>query len=277
MGGTPDLVEKREFWRLLVRDMSYRTPDRPASWTARNMPGLASFVYHSRVGIVIFRLATQQVTGRFNLRRLATGCHDIFRIAESFGGRFHIVGLQHVVEAGPPIVLVANHMGSLETLILHALLLPFGDLTYVVKESLLRYPVFGLMLKGVDPIAVSRRNAREDLKQTLDQGLKMIERERSVVIFPQATRSATFDAAAFNSLGVKLARKAGVPVVPLALKTDFVENGRWIKDFGRIRPERTIHIEFGSPVKIEGNGKEQHRMIKSFIIDRLQTWGVRAW
>jgi 1-acyl-sn-glycerol-3-phosphate acyltransferase len=167
-------------------------------------------------------------------------------------------------------------MGSLETLVLNALLLPFGDLTFVVKESLLSYPVFGLLLKGVDPIAVSRRNAREDLKQTLDQGMKMIQRGRSVVIFPQATRSTTFDSAAFNSLGVKLARKAGVPAIPLALKTDFVQNGTWIKDFGRIMPEKTIYMEFGPPVNIEDNGKAQHQAIKAFIIDRLKTWGAEV-
>ena len=48
----------------------------------------------------------------------------------------------------------------------------------------------------------------------------------------------------FNSIGVKLAKKAGVPVVPVAIKTDFWGNGRIIKELGPIDNKKTIHIKF---------------------------------
>ena len=100
-----------------------------------------------------------------------------------------------------------------------------------------------------------------------------IRKGYSVGIFPQATRSATFNPASFNSLGVKLARRAGVPVVPVALKTDFQGNGRFIKDMGPVDPRKTIFVEFGKPLEVKGSDSETHRTILEFIVNNLKKWG----
>jgi len=42
----------------------------------------------------------------------------------------------------------------------------------------------------------------------------------SVLIFPQTTRDLRFDPNKFNTLGIKLAKRAKVPVIPVAVKTD---------------------------------------------------------
>ena len=59
----------------------------------------------------------------------------------------------------------------------------------------------------------------------------------------------------------------------MALKTDFMANGKWIKDMGRIHPERIIHFEFGESFKVSGNGREDHAGVVRFIASRLQQWG----
>jgi hypothetical protein len=48
----------------------------------------------------------------------------------------------------------------------------------------------------------------------MDGGLARLKQGISIVVFPQTTRMVDFDASQFNSIGVKLAKKAGVPVVP---------------------------------------------------------------
>jgi len=173
-----------------------------------------------------------------------------------------------------PLVYIANHMSMLDTLVLPCILLAFKEITFVVKESLLNYPVFGSILRAVNPIAVTRRNPREDLKVVLNQGKKLLSKGHSIVIFPQATRSDTFDAESFNSLGVKLARQAGVPVVPIALKTDFQQNGKIIKDMGPVNPRKTLYLKFGEPLAVEGGGQVTHRAVVAFIIKTLSAWGA---
>jgi len=164
-------------------------------------------------------------------------------------------------------------MSMIDTFIIPSILLSFNRLTLVAKEELLDYPVLGSIMKAIKPITVSRKSPREDLFKVLSEGEEYIKTGYSVVIFPQATRNAVFNPASFNSLGVKLARRAGVPVVPVALKTDFQGNGRLVKDMGPVDPDKTIFVEFGKPIEAKDNGSKTHRIIVEFIINNLKKWG----
>ena len=94
------------------------------------------------------------------------------------------------------------------------------------------------------------------------------------MIFPQASRSAVFSPAHFNTIGVKLAKAAGVPIIPTALKTDFLGNGKLCKDLGPIHRDKEIYFEFGEPImKVEGSGKQEQQQVIDFIISRLKAWG----
>jgi len=168
-------------------------------------------------------------------------------------------------------------MSMIETMVLPgALVLPFHDVTTVVKDDLLRYPLFGAVMRALDPIAVTRRNPRDDLKQVLEKGTHELRAGRSVVVFPQATRAAGFSRSAFNSLGVKLARRAGVPVLPVALKTDFQQNGCLIKDLGRVDRTKTLYFKFGPVMPATGTGRETHEAVVRFIAENLKDWGVQV-
>jgi 1-acyl-sn-glycerol-3-phosphate acyltransferase len=146
----------------------------------------------------------------------------------------------------------------------------------VVKEGLLRYPVLGTIIRAIHPIAVTRKNPRSDLKTVMGKGRALISDGCSIIIFPQATRSATFDQTTFNSMGVKLAQRAGVPVVPVALKTDFQGNGKIIKDMGAVDPGKELYIKFGNPMFVEGKGQDIHKKVVQFIVENLKSWGVKV-
>jgi 1-acyl-sn-glycerol-3-phosphate acyltransferase len=93
-----------------------------------------------------------------------------------------------------------------------------------------------------------------------------------MIVFPQSTRTAQFQPEEFNSIGVKLAKKAEVPIIPVAIKTDFWGNGKIIKDFGKINRDKDVYIEFGEPLQVEGSGKETHTKIIEFIQKKLKEW-----
>jgi 1-acyl-sn-glycerol-3-phosphate acyltransferase len=83
-----------------------------------------------------------------------------------------------------------------------------------------------------------------------------------------------FRPAEFNTLGIKLALKAGVPVVPIALKTDAWGVGKIMKDFGRIDRTKKVRFAFGKPMEIKGRGADEHQAIISFIQESLARWEV---
>jgi len=91
-------------------------------------------------------------------------------------------------------------------------------------------------------------------------------------VFPQKTRTVEFVPQEFNTLGVKLANNAKVQVVPIAIKTDFWEIGKYLKDLGPIRRSKPIHMAFGEPVAINGSGKEENKTIIKFISSHLEKW-----
>jgi 1-acyl-sn-glycerol-3-phosphate acyltransferase len=63
-----------------------------------------------------------------------------------------------------------------------------------------------------------------------------------------------------------------VPVIPAAIKTDFWGNGKLIKEFGPIDRKKPIHMVFGEPMTIAGNGRKEHVDIVEFIRSHMQQW-----
>jgi 1-acyl-sn-glycerol-3-phosphate acyltransferase len=106
----------------------------------------------------------------------------------------------------------------------------------------------------------------------MSKGKDLLAKGISVVIFPQSTRTVEFVPEEFNSLGIKLARAAGVHVLPVAVKTDFWGNGKYLKDAGPINRSKPIHMVFGEPFLVRGSGKDEHRGVIDFIVDHLRRW-----
>lgn len=199
-----------------------------------------------------------------------------FRLVEKCGGRIHLSGLNNIDSANRSAVIIGNHMSLLETAVMHAFLRPRTDFCFVIKKSLLDVPFFGNIMRRLDCIAVSRTNPRDDFKTVMEEGKKQLDANRSVVVFPQSTRSAVFDESLFNTIGVKLARYANAPIIPMALRTDFLESGKLIKDMGPVRRERPVHFTFGEVIRnVSGSGREEQQKIVDFIKGNLREWGCQ--
>lgn len=230
-------------------------------------------LYADYIKIVVngSRLATK---GLYSDHEYRKSSENILKACEGNGGQFHITGLENLKLLEGPCVVVSNHMSTLETQILPGLLTPFTPISFIIKDALLETPFMGDLVKATHCIGVTREDPREDLNRVMTHGVEMIkEKKRSVVIFPEATRQDIFDPLKFNSLGVRLALKAGVSYVPIAVKTDFWGNGKLIKDFGPVRKDKKIMIAVGKPLFPEGKGKKQHQEAVSFISNHLAEWG----
>lgn len=231
------------------------------------------FMFYPQILWIIWINGRRALKGRYGGVEWAASSLDVLRAIENVGIRFEITGMDNIGKVGGPVVFIGNHMSTLETLVLPCIIQPVKESTFVVKKSLLTAPVFGPVMRSREPVSVGRSNPREDLKAVLEEGAEKIKAGRSIIIFPQSTRSAVFNPEEFNTLGIKLAVRAGVPVVPFALKTDAWGIGRRLKDFGKIDPAKKVYIDFGEPMHISGRGADEHRRILEFIGRRLEEWG----
>lgn len=194
----------------------------------------------------------------------------ILQMMRDVGCKITIKGVENLNNLTSPCVFIANHMSTLETFVLPGVIGKKFRITFVVKKSLLKYPFFGKILSQLSPIPVTRKNPKEDYKIVMQEGLKRLKEGISVIVFPQAARELVFDPAKFNTLGIKLAKKASVPAVPIALKTDAWGIGKIIKDFGKIDPSKPICFFIGKPFYIENKGLKEHLQIIEFIEHSLK-------
>ncbi|MEZ4651104.1 MAG: lysophospholipid acyltransferase family protein [Candidatus Eisenbacteria bacterium] len=261
-----------EFAARLRSTGQYRTPPDVARSRTDRMLGRFDWYYHLLVVDRVWRGGELAKRGRMTDPEWGQKCLDVIHCVERCGGKVQIE-IPEATRTCTPCVYVGNHMSVLETITLPSVLLAFGHPTIVVKEALLRYPALCHTLRAVEPIAVTRTDPRDDLKTVLTKGAESLEAGRSVLVFPQATRSLVFDPSTFNSLGVKLAARAGVPVVPLALKTDFSGIGPIVKELGRIDREKTVHFRFGEPLDASSGGKATHAAVVDFIAASVREWG----
>lgn len=212
------------------------------------------------------------IADKFDTKTWASRSMDILHLLENCGAKFHLEGLNNISKSEAPVVFVSNHMSMLETMIFPGIIASRREVTFVVKKSLVSHPLFGPTMRSRKPIAVDRKDPISDFKAVMAQGVTNIENGTSVVIFPQSMRMVKFDPSKFNTLGIKLAKKAKVAIVPVAIKTDFWSNGSLFKDIGKLNRSKTIHVKFGEPFTIEGPGKKEHQNVIDFISENLNNW-----
>ena len=222
---------------------------------------------------VVFRANRMVKTGIYNDYNWVLSSLQLLHGWEKVGLKVEIEGMKNITKEQGPVIFIANHMSTYETVVLPGIIHPVKRVVFITKKELTKYPLFGPINSARDPIIVGRENPREDLKLVLEEGSARLKAGKSIMIFPQKTRSKIFDSKTFNTLGVKLAKQNNVPVVPVALLTDAYDNGKFVKELGRIYPDKTIHFEFGEPFKVEGRGADEQQRVMDFISSRLKKWG----
>jgi 1-acyl-sn-glycerol-3-phosphate acyltransferase len=249
----------------------YTSPKRKGGFVNWALRDNWFYFLSSYMGIVL-RTRKEARRGDYGTKEWTDSSIEIFRLIQKIGGRFIITGMENIIKNSAPVIFLSNHISTLETMIFPALIAPHREVTFVVKESLVKHPLFGDVMRSRNPIVVGRTDPRKDFETVMNEGLDLLSKGVSIIIFPQSTRSDIFNPAEFNSLGVKLAKKAGVDVVPVAIKTDFWGNGKIIKEIGKLDHTKLIYMKFGEPFAVQGPGKEENQFVINFIQSNLKVW-----
>lgn len=146
------------------------------------------------------------------------------------GARCHIEGLDNIPEDGPFIVM-SNHCSHLDTpVLIEHLPFLFG---FIVKEELMKIPIFSGAMRTIGCVAVSRGKSRGD-HSVLDTVARDVAGGKNILIFPEGTRSASAEMLPFKKGGSIVAIKSGVPILPIGLSGT-----------GRIIPARVLRVKAG--------------------------------
>lgn len=166
----------------------------------------------------------------------------VFRL---FGARIEIRGWERLPEPiraeREPVIFMSNHESNLDPPVLISGI-PIPAVYLAKKEIRWMVPV-GWAAIAAGTIFIDRSN-RERAIQSLHQAAREIHGGKSVVIFPEGTRTRTGDLLPFKKGGFVMAEEAGVRIVPLA-----TVGGRRMLPPGslRVQPGRYV-VTFGEPV-----------------------------
>jgi 1-acyl-sn-glycerol-3-phosphate acyltransferase len=138
-------------------------------------------------------------------------------------------------------VFVCNHQSQLD---IPALLVTVpGSTRLLAKRSLFRIPIFGWAMRASGFVPVDRED-RSRAREAMEGALHQLEQGRSILLFPEETRSADGRILEFRRGGFLIALKAKCPLVPVG-----VSGTRHIQRKGslRVRPG-TVRVRFGAPI-----------------------------
>ncbi|AQR74597.1 1-acyl-sn-glycerol-3-phosphate acyltransferase [Sphingomonas sp. LM7] len=154
----------------------------------------------------------------------------------------HIVGIRTRTAGAPlagPALYAAKHQSFFETFELVRML---GAPAIVMRQEFARIPVWGWAARRYGVIIIDRSGAASALRQMMREAKAAGAEGRSVILFPEGTRSAMGEAPPLQAGLAGLYRAVGLPVVPVALDSARV----WPKH-GPMHPGM-VTFRFGEPI-----------------------------
>jgi len=161
-----------------------------------------------------------------------------------------------------PFIFMANHRSTFDIPALLATL-P-GQTRFLAKRSLFKIPIFGWALALGGFVPVDRGN-RSRARVTMTEAADRLRAGKSILIFPEETRSLNGEMLPFKSGGFLLARESGLAVVPVGIRgTRRVERpGSLI-----IHPGE-VEVRYGRPMEAGGLALGAKRRFLNELRDRV--------
>ena len=131
------------------------------------------------------------------------------------GVEVRLQGAEHV-EAARPAVFVFNHQSGLDMLIIGQVV--GHDVTGVAKQELKREPRFAPLGYLVDIAYIDRADGKQ-AREAMAPAVRKLRAGTSIAIAPEGTRSVSPRLGPFKKGAFHLAAQAGVPVVPVVIRT----------------------------------------------------------
>ena len=180
------------------------------------------------------------------------------------GLRIHRHGEENILDG--PALYVGNHQGLFDiALLLHEI----GDVKAIVaKDSVKKIPLVHGWMQNFDCIFLERGDARKGL-EAIKEAQALLEHGRSVMIFPEGTRSRGPQLGEFKHGALRCAIKAGVPIVP------FVIDGTW-KTYEEHKKVTPADIQLSILPAIQTEGKKSAELSDEVVaaiqaeLDRLR-------
>ncbi len=161
-----------------------------------------------------------------------------------------------------PLILMANHQSYFDIPVLFATLPRTCGM--LAKKELYRIPVFRSAMKALGCVAIDRSNRRQSL-DSLKEAAEQVRSGRSIVVFPEGTRSPDGLVHPLKKGPFYLTEMAEVPIVPVGIRGTRAVLSR---DGVLVHPG-SVQVTFGRPLMQTAKGHAGREQIRAEVFDAL--------
>lgn len=166
-------------------------------------------------------------------------------ILRATGIKVSIEGAEHLRDDRPQVV-VANHASFFDIIALLAWL-PVNP-KFIAKAELYRIPVFGGAIKAGGHVRIDRKNLSQAFGAYDEATKQMLEKNLTVVVYPEGTRSRDGELLPFKKGPFVFAIQSGIAITPC-----YVGGAFGIQPKGSIRVHpHPLRIALGEPIPVTG-------------------------
>lgn len=164
---------------------------------------------------------------RMRLRRLAkTDPKEAARISHTYitravnrifdlsGSTLTVKGLENLPDGA--CLYAGNHLSYFDIVVIEKVLPEEKKAGFIAKDSLKKIPGLSGWMELIRCIFLDRTNAKEGLK-SIFKAADYLKEGSNMFIFPEGTRGKPGEMKEFKPASLKMAQKAKVPVVPVAI------------------------------------------------------------
>ena len=174
--------------------------------------------------------------------------------------RLHVEGRENVPATGP-VILVGNHIATLDPPMVTALLRRL-DVFPMAKAEVFRTRFARFFLAGWNAFPVVRHSAD---RRALERALQVVREGHVLALFPEGTRSRDARLSrAYPGAGF-IALRSGAPVVPVAIwgSEDVLPKGRFLPRSAH------VHVRYGAPLTVARRRPDGARVSNQEAADDL--------
>jgi 1-acyl-sn-glycerol-3-phosphate acyltransferase len=190
------------------------------------------------------------------------GYYVVFIVRICLSTKVEFKGIENIPKNEKYFVASA-HQSMFETFALQSVL---SYPVFILKKELLKIPLFGLYLKKIKSIEITRDTTTKDNLSFFNKVADIIKNEnRPLLIFPQGTRVKVDDRIPFKKGVGRIYESLNISCVPIALNSGKV----WPKD-GIIKYPGKITVSILEPIKPGLNKEDFTKNLETKIYDEIK-------
>ena len=158
---------------------------------------------------------------------------------------------EEAVDRNRTHIVVANHLSILD-IMASFLAIPL-PIRFLAKKELFRIPILAPAMRAIGIVEVDRQARSVIHEQVNRQARELVASGRSLIIFPEGTRSRDGELRSFKKGAFTMAVAGGIPILPVTIAGTY---RAWPPGRLLVHGGRTITVVIDAPIETSGMRKD---------------------